>query len=147
MKLWRVIGPGRTASHEVTHMLLVTVQFLVHHYVRQTLNAWPAYHIQSFIVRGRWFQVSQCCSNFQPSYSTWSWLWHSAKQIQGDFAADIKKAERCYVDDFIKCFLYLFLKNGETKDQIDGLQSDIEKLIKTKCRDKKNLWWKGGRRF
>jgi hypothetical protein len=52
-------------------------------------------------------------------------LWH---QIKGDLGADIKKAERCYVDDFIKHFLYLVLKNGETKSQIDGIQSEIEKL-------------------
>ena len=52
-------------------------------------------------------------------------MWH---QIKGDLGADIKKAERCYVDDFIKHFLYLVLENGETKDKIDQIQSEIEKL-------------------
>jgi hypothetical protein len=55
-------------------------------------------------------------------------LWHRAKQIEDDLAADIKKAQRCYVDDFIKYFLYLVLKDGEKKRQIDKIQSDIEKL-------------------
>ena len=32
------------------------------------------------------------------------------------------------MDDFIKYFLYLVLKNDETKTQIDGIQSEIEKL-------------------
>jgi hypothetical protein len=55
-------------------------------------------------------------------------LWHRAKQIEDDLAADIKKAERCSVDDFIKYFLYLVLKDDEKKRQIDGIQSEIEKL-------------------
>ena len=55
-------------------------------------------------------------------------MWHRAKQIEDDLAADIKKAERCHVDDFIKYFLYLVLKNDKTKSQIDGIQSEIEKL-------------------
>jgi hypothetical protein len=51
-----------------------------------------------------------------------------AEQIKGDLGADIKNAERCDVDDFIKHFLYLVLKDGKTKSQINKIQSGIEKL-------------------
>jgi hypothetical protein len=51
-----------------------------------------------------------------------------AEQIKGDLGADIKHAERCDVDDFIKHFLYLVLKDGETKSHINKIQNGIEKL-------------------
>lgn len=52
--------------------------------------------------------------------------WSKSKAI---LSADIKNAERCDVDDFIKHFLYLVLKDHcETKSQINEIQSGIEKL-------------------
>ena len=60
-----------------------------------------------------------------PLWSRYSFLFIT---MLDRLAADIKKAERCYVDDFIKHFLYLVLENGETKDKIDQIQSEIEKL-------------------
>jgi hypothetical protein len=67
--------------------------------------------------------LALCKTSFKPDIFNLG-----AEQIKDDLGADIKNAQRCDVDDFIKHFLYLVLEEGKTKNKIDNIQSQIEKL-------------------